>query len=92
MKDATVKLPRQMPGGKVTNKHPLCWLIDNMLGKRSKRQLAIAIGIRAQTLYGWERRAEAEPRHFLLPSLRARLIADYFEVPPGLLRPDLWEA
>jgi DNA-binding XRE family transcriptional regulator len=87
--NGTVKLPRQMPGGKTTNKHPLCWLIDNKLGERSKRQLALAIGVRAQTLYGWERVAETD-RHFLLPSLRARRIADYFKVSPALLRPDLW--
>jgi hypothetical protein len=94
MKDAkvVVKLPRKMPGGKVTNKHPLVWLIDNKLGKRSKRQLAIAMGVRAQTLYGWERDAEAAPRHFLLPGPRARLMADFFEVHPALLRPDLWGA
>jgi DNA-binding XRE family transcriptional regulator len=92
MKDIKVKLPRQMPGGVKTNKHPLLWLIDNKLGERSKRQLAIAIGVRAQTLYGWERKAEAEPRHFLLPGPRARQIAAYFKVPPELLRPDLWGA
>jgi hypothetical protein len=92
MTDRQVKLPRQMPGGVKTNKHPLCWLIDNKLGERSKRSLAIAIGIRAQTLYGWERQAEAEPRHFLLPAPRARAIAEFFKVQPGLLRPDLWGA
>ena len=87
-----VKLPRKMPGGSNTNKHPLSWLIENKLGERSKRQLAIAIGIRAQTLYGWERMAEAAPRHFLLPGPRARQIAEYFKVSPALLRPDLWGA
>jgi len=85
-----VKLPRLMPGGKITTKHPLCWLMDNRLDGRSKRQLALAIGVRAQTLYGWERRAEQEPRQFLLPGPRALAIADYFKVSPGLLRPDLW--
>lgn len=92
MIDATVKLPRQMPGGVKTNKHPLCWLLANKLGERSKRHLAIAVGVRAQTLYGWERVAEQHPRHFLLPAPRARAIADYFKVSPALLRPDLWGA
>jgi len=92
MIDKQTKLPRQMPGGKVTNKHPLCWLMENKLGERSKRQLAIAIGVRAQTLYGWERIAEAHPRHFLLPGVRARRVAEFFDVSPALLRPDLWGA
>lgn len=87
--DAQVKLPRQMPGGSTTNKHPLLWLIEHKLGERSKRQLAIEIGVRAQTFYGWERECEQD-RHFLLPSLRARKIADFFKVKPALLRPDLW--
>jgi len=88
----TVKLPRKMPGGKSTNKHPLIWLIENKLGERSKRALALTIGVRAQTLYGWEREAEAYPRTFLLPGPRARAIAEFFKVPPALLRPDLWGA
>ena len=92
MIDANVKLPRKMPGGKSTNKHPFLWLLDNKLGERSKRSLAVAIGIRAQTLYGWERLAEQHPRHFLLPAPRARQIAEFFKVQPALLRPDLWGA
>lgn len=84
-----VKLPRQMPDGSTTRKHPLRWLIENKLGEDSKRQLAIAIGVRAQTFYGWERQAEAD-RNFLLPGPRALRIAAYFKVSPGLLRPDLW--
>ena len=93
MNDAkSVKLPRKMPGGRSTNKHPLCWLIDNKLGERSKRQLAIAVGVRAQTLYGWERGAEAAPAALPAAGPRARAIADYFKVSPALLRPDLWGA
>ena len=87
--DTKLKFANQKPG-KGGRQHPLNFLIANKLDGRSKRQLALDIGIRAQTLYGWEREARENPRTFLLPSIRARQIAEWFGVKPALLRPDLW--
>ena len=71
--------------------HPLTTLIEILTQRgESKRHLAVTIGVRAQTLYGWERDALAKPHTFLLPATRALQIAKYFGVNPGFLRPDLW--
>jgi len=85
-----VKLPFVMPNGARIRKHPLLWLYDTKLnndGDNSK--LAAKLDIAPQTLSKWKARC-ATDRHFLLPALRAKQIAEYCGVPPSLLRPDVF--
>jgi DNA-binding XRE family transcriptional regulator len=87
-----IKLPREMPGGKKTSGHPLIWLMKEKLGEdRNKSDLARALGVRPQSLYKWERLCRAD-RNFPLPTLRAKQVADFFGVKPGLFRPDVFGA
>lgn len=79
-------LPRAMPGGKTTKKHPLLWLIDQHPDE-PKSQLAHHMGVRPQTLFKWLAHCR-EDRNFSLPLERAIQIARYYDVPVGLLRPD----
>ena len=91
---AIIKLPREMPGGKKTTAHPLIWLMKEKMGDRNKSDLARACGdkgVRPQSLYKWERLCRAD-RNFPLPILRAKQIADFFGVKPGLFRPDIFGA
>jgi len=94
-----IKLPREMPGGKTTTLHPLVWLMRERLGepfneegKPNKSDLARACGdVRPQSLYKWERLCKAD-RNFPLPILRAKQMAEFFSVKPGLFRPDIFGA
>lgn len=86
-----LKFPTQARGaGKGSRQHPLNRLIETKMDGRSKRQLAISMGVAAQTLYGWEREARENPRTFLVPAVRAKQMAEWFRVNPKVLRPDLF--
>ena len=87
-----LKLTREMPGGKKTTAHPLLWLIKEKLGEeRTKSDLARHMDVRPQSLYKWERLCKAD-RNFPLPILRAKQVAEFFAVPPGMFRPDIFGA
>jgi hypothetical protein len=86
----TVKLPATMPDGSRTTKHPLLWLYATKLKEPGDNtKLATKLDIAPQTLSKWKARCALD-RHFLLPALRAKQIAEYCGVPPSLLRPDVF--
>ncbi len=87
----TLKLPSVMPDGKKTAKHPLIWCIQNKLYENTKSDLAQHMGVKPQSLYKWERKC-ADDRHFPLPLLRAIQIAEFFDVPPSMFRPDVYRS
>lgn len=84
-----LKLPSTMPDGKRTPLHPLIYLMrkhaDDDTGNKS--DVARKLGVRPQSFYKWERACKAD-RHFPLPVLRAQQLAEHFNVPPSLFRPD----
>lgn len=85
-----VKLPSTMPDGTKTKKHPLLWLFDKKLTNEGDNSaLARKMDIAPQSLSKWKARCALD-RHFLLPALRAKQIAEYCGVPPSLLRPDVF--
>jgi DNA-binding XRE family transcriptional regulator len=87
-----IKLPREMPGGKTTSSHPLIWLMREKLGEdRKNSDLARHLDVRPQSLYKWERLCKAD-RNFPLPIANAKKIAEFFNVKPALLRPDIFGA
>ena len=87
----TVKLPATMPDGTRTTKHPLLWLYARapLSQPGGNTKMAMKLGIAPQTLSKWKARCALD-RHFLLPALRAKQIAEYCGVPPSLLRPDVF--
>jgi hypothetical protein len=83
-------LPRVMPDGTKTTKHPLIWLMDQRLPEdANKSTVARALGIAPQSLYKWEAACRRD-RNFPIPVARARQIGEYFGVPPAILRPDIY--
>lgn len=91
-----LKLPSVMPNGKRIRMHPFIYLmkqhIDQHEGAVNKSELARSLQVRPQSLYKWEKACTAN-RNFPLPVLRARQLADFFNVSPKLFRPDFpWGA
>jgi DNA-binding XRE family transcriptional regulator len=89
-----LKLPRLMPDGRMTAKHPLLWCLANRMRQNDdkpdkKVRLAEFMGVAPQSLYKWERECEAD-RNFSVPAERAAQMARYFNVSPTLFRPDLY--
>ena len=85
-----VKLSTTMPDGSKTKKHPLLWLFATKLtAEGDNTKLANRLGIAPQTMSKWKASC-AMDRHFLLPALRAKQIAEACNVPPSLLRPDVF--
>jgi len=83
-------LPRVMPDGTRTTKHPLVWLLDQRMPEdTNKSTVASALGIRPQSLYKWEAACRRD-RNFPIPVARARQLGVYFDVSPALLRPDIY--
>jgi hypothetical protein len=83
-----LKLPRTMPDGTVTTRHPLAWAMANRLpGDLTKSDIARRLDIQPQSLYKWEAACRAD-RNFPIPILRAKQLAEIFQVTPALFRPD----
>lgn len=84
-----VKLPSTMPDGKTTKLHPLLWCLKNRMPEgANKSTLAARMAVRPQSVYKWEARAR-EDRHFPVPLMRAAQMAEFFNVPLALFRPDM---
>lgn len=89
-----LELPHKMPDGTMAKGHPLLHLMDKVTadGATVKARIADCLGVRPQSLYKWERECRNN-RNFPLPIRRAKQLADYFKVPPSVLRPDFpWGA
>jgi len=85
----SLKLPHIIDGQR-TKLHPLLWCLKNRMPVgENLSDLARAMGVRPQSLYKWMRKCESN-RHFSLPALRARIMGDYFRVPPAIFRPDVF--
>lgn len=84
-----LKLPTVMPDGTKIKMHPLLYLMRTSLHDNTKSDLARHMGVRPQSLYKWESRCAAD-RNFPLPAARAAQIGAFFDVAPGVLRPDVF--
>lgn len=87
-----LELPVRMPDGTMSKGHPLLHLMERHTadGVSVKARVAETLGVRPQSLYKWERECRNN-RNFPLPVLRAKQLADFFKVPPSVLRPDAFK-
>lgn len=56
-----------------------------------QRQIAVKLGVSDATVSLWGA-ALREGRHQRVPAEKARSLAELLDVPPGIIRPDLWPA
>jgi len=86
-----VDLPRVTPEGRRTDLHPLAWLVKHRMPEEcSKADAARAAGVDVHSFYIMLRQADDDPRHYPVPSIRARKLARFFSVRPAYLRPDVF--
>lgn len=82
-----IVLPSTIDGSKI-NGHPLLWLMKNRMTEGlTKSEIARRLGVKPQSVYKWEASCRAN-RNFPVPIIRAKQLAEVFNVPPSVLRPD----
>lgn len=82
-----IKLPTTIDGSQISG-HPLLWMMKHRMPEGySKSEIARKLGVKPQSVYKWEASCRAN-RNFPVPIIRAKQLAEVFNVPPAVLRPD----
>lgn len=82
-----IELPTTIDGSKVSG-HPLLWMMKHRMPEGyTKSEIARRLGVKPQSVYKWEASCRAN-RNFPVPIIRAKQLADVFNVSPAVLRPD----
>lgn len=82
-----IKLPTTIDGSQISG-HPLLWMMKHRMPEGyTKSDIARRLEVKPQSIYKWEASCRAN-RNFPVPIIRAKQLADVFNVPPSVLRPD----